>query len=119
METTVPVAEVEAETERVVAALQKQVKLPGFRPGKTPVSIIRTRYQGDIRQKVVENLVPRAFRAVADKENWKVVGTPNIAEIKFEPGEPIWFKADFEVAPEFDLGEYRGLTVPYADPEAT
>ena len=119
LELTIPLADVTAETERVVEALQKQVKLPGFRPGKTPQSIIRSRFQSDIRQKVVENLVPRAFRAQADKENLKVVGQPNINEIKYEPGEPIWFKADFEVAPEFDLGEYRGLTVPYSDPEVT
>lgn len=119
MEATIPVADVAAETDRVIAALQKQVKLPGFRPGKTPVSIIKTRFQSDIRQKVVENLVPRAFRAQADKEQWKVVGTPNIKDIKFEPNEPIWFKAEFEVAPEFDLGEYRDLTVPYADPQVT
>jgi trigger factor len=83
MELTIPVAEVTAETERVVEALQKQVKLPGFRPGKTPRSMIRSRYQSDIRQKVVENLVPKAFRAQADKDNLKVVGTPNIADIKF------------------------------------
>jgi len=119
LELTIPLAEVTAETERVVEALQKQVKLPGFRPGKTPESIIRSRYQSDIRQKVVENIVPRAFKAHADKENLKVVGTPNITEIKFEPGEPLWFKADYEIAPEFELGEYRGLTVPYTDPEVT
>jgi trigger factor len=119
LEMTIPVAEVAAETERVVAEIQKKVKLPGFRPGKTPASIIRTRFQSDIRQQVVEGIVPRAFRAQAEKEHFKVVGTPNIAEIKFEPGEPIWFKADFEVAPEFELGEYRGLTVPYADPQVS
>ncbi len=119
MELTIPVAEVEAETGRVVEALQRQVKLPGFRPGKTPTSIIRSRYQGDIRQKVVENLLPRAFKAQADKENLKVAGTPNIAEIKFEPGEPLWCKAEYEVQPEFDLGEYRGLTVPYTDPQVS
>jgi trigger factor len=113
MELTIPVADIAAETERVVEALQRQVKLPGFRPGKTPVSIIRSRYQGDIRQK------PRAFRAQADKDNLKVVGTPNIVDVKFEPDEPIWCKAEYEVAPEFDLGEYRGLTVPYEDPQVS
>ena len=119
LELTVPMADVNAENERVVEALQRQVKMPGFRPGKTPLSIIRTRFQADIRQKVVENLLPRAFREQADKDHLKVVGTPNIIDVKFEPGEPIWFKAEFEVAPEFDLGEYRGLTVPYSDPEVS
>jgi trigger factor len=113
------VAEVEAETERVVAALQKRVRLPGFRPGKAPVSLIRTRFQEDIKQEVVEHLVPRTFRAHADRENLKVVGNPGVTEIHFHAGEPLKFKAEFEVAPEFELGEYRELEVPYEEPKVT
>lgn len=119
VELTVAVAEVEAETERVVAALQKRVRLPGFRPGKAPVSLIRTRFQEDIKQEVVEHLVPRTFRAHADRENLKVVGNPGVTEIHFHAGEPLKFKAEFEVAPEFELGEYRELEVPYEEPKVT
>jgi trigger factor len=119
VELTVAVAEVEAETERVVAELQKRVRLPGFRPGKAPVALIRTRFQEDIKQEVVEHLVPRTFRAHADRENLKVVGNPGVTEIHFHAGEPLKFKAEFEVAPEFDLGDYRELEVPYAEPKVT
>ena len=69
LEITVPVAEVEKETERVVAEIQKKVKLPGFRPGKAPVGLVKTRFAGDIRQDVLEKLVPRFFRAAAEKEH--------------------------------------------------
>ncbi len=49
----------------------------------------------------------------------KVVGQPDITDLKFEPGEPIKFKADFEVAPQFELGTYRGLPVTYEEPAVT
>lgn len=118
-EITIPVAEVQAETERVVNSLQQKVRLQGFRPGKAPISIIRSRFKEDIRQEVVEKLVPKAFRARAEKEDWKVVGNPNVTDVHFHDNEDIHFKAAFEVMPEFELGEYRGLTVPYEEPVVT
>ncbi len=61
IEITVPVSEVEQETEKVVADLQKKVRLPGFRPGKAPVGLIRSRFESDIRQDVLERILPRYF----------------------------------------------------------
>jgi len=119
LEISVPVAEVERETERVVAEIQKKVKLPGFRPGKAPVSLVKSRFAGDIRQDVLEALVPKAFRAAVDKDHLEVVGRPDISEVHFHEGEPLKFKAEFEVAPTFDLGEYRGVVVNYTEPEVT
>ncbi len=117
IEITVPIAEVESETVRVVAEIQKKVKLPGFRPGKAPVSIVKTRFAGEIRQDVIEKLVPRFFRAEAEKDHLQVVGQPTVTEVHFHDGEPLRFKADFEVAPTFELGEYRGVAVNYTEPE--
>lgn len=119
LEVSVSVAEVEQETERVVAEIQKKVKLPGFRPGKAPVSLVKARFAGDIRQDVLEKLVPKAFRAAVDKDHLEVVGTPDISDVHFHAGEPLTFKADFEVAPTFDLGDYRGILVNYSEPEVT
>ena len=109
LEITVPVAEVEKETERAVAEIQRKVRLPGFRPGKAPVALVKSRFAGDIRQDVIEKLVPRFFRAAAEKDHLKVVGQPNITDVHFHAGEPMTFKAEFEVAPKFELGEYRGI----------
>ena len=104
LEITVPVAEVEQETERAVAALQAKVRLPGFRPGKAPVSLVKTRFASEIRQDVLEKLVPRIFRAAAEKDNLQVVGQPDIRDVHFHVGEPLRFKAEFEVAPDDRLG---------------
>lgn len=116
---TIPQVDVEAETERVVAEYQKQARLPGFRPGKAPASMIRSRFGGDIRQKVLENLIPRALGERFRQENLNVVGRPEIKDLKFENGSAIEFKAEFEVAPDFELGEYVGIEAPYTEASAT
>ena len=119
VEITVPVEDVSHETAHVVASVQKRVHLPGFRPGKAPVSIIKTRFKDAIRQDVLEHILPKAFRKKADEEHWNVVGTPNVTDIEFEEGQPLKFKAEFEVAPDFDVRDYRGAEVHYAEPVVT
>ncbi len=119
MEISIPVQEVERETERVVAAMAQRVRLPGFRPGKIPAGIVRTRFASDIREEVVRNLVPRVFQKRVEEDNLHVVGTPDITGVHFHAGEPLTFKAEFETAPEIELKEYRGLSVPYREPAVT
>lgn len=119
LEITVPAEEVAQETERVIAGLQKRVRLPGFRPGKAPASLVRTRFQNEIRQDVLENLVPKHFRKAVERDNLQVVGTPDVRDVHMHAGEPLTFKAEFEVAPVVELGDYGDLTVGYADPEIT
>jgi trigger factor len=119
LDITVPVEEVEKETERVVSNIQKKVRLPGFRPGKAPLSMVRTRFASDIRQDVLEQLVPRFFRAAVDQEHLEVVGQPGVTDVHFHAGGPLKFKAEFEVAPTVDLNEYRGLVCNYTEPQVT
>src|SRR5208282_4099995 len=109
----------EKETELAVAGIQAKVRLPGFRPGKAPLSIVKTRFAGDIRQEVIEKLVPRFFHAAVEKDYLRVVGRPDITDVHLHAGEPLRFKAAFEVAPDFELGDYRGITITYTEPEVT
>jgi len=119
LEITVPAAEVDQESERAAVQIQGKVRLPGFRPGKAPLSIVKTRFAGDIRQEVLDALVPRFLQAAVDQDNLQVVGRPAITDVHFHSGEPLRFKAEFEVAPTFELGEYRGVTITYNEPEVT
>ena len=119
IEVTVPVDEITRETERVVATIQQKVRLPGFRPGKAPASLIRTKFAQQVREDVLENLLPKYFDKQVKEEDLHVVGRPNVKDVHFKEGEPLKFKAEFEVAPEIELGEYRGVTVHYAEPEVT
>jgi trigger factor len=119
LEISIPAAQVEGETSRVVLDVQKRAKLPGFRPGKAPASIIRKQFAGDIRQKVLENLIPTHLQKQLETENLNVVGTPDITDVHLHDGEPLRFKATFEVVPEIELGEYTNIEVPYQDPEVS
>jgi trigger factor len=119
LEISIPADAVETETTKVAKTFQDRAKLPGFRPGKAPASLIRRNFAGDIRQKVLENLVPKFFDAKAKDENLRVVGTPSISDVHFHDGESVHFKAKFEVYPEFEPAEYTGVEVPYAQPEVT
>ncbi len=116
LEIEIPVEEVERAKERVTNSLKQRVRLPGFRPGKAPVSMIQSRFEGEIRSEVLEMLLPQAFRERVEKDELKVVGQPDISDLKFEAGQPIRFKAEFEIAPEFEVAEYRGLPAKYEEP---
>ena len=119
VEISIPVSEVENESQRVTADVQKRAKLPGFRPGKAPTSIIRKQFSGDIRQQVLENLIPKALSKQFEADNVHPVDTPNVSDIHFHEGEPLRFKAEFEVIPEIELDDYKDVEVPYNDPEVT
>jgi trigger factor len=119
LEIAIPAEEVETETTKVVSDVQKRAKLPGFRPGKAPTSLIRKQFSSDIRQQVVENLIPKALQKQIEAENLNVVGRPDITDLHFHDGEPLKFKAEFEVVPAVELGDYKDVEVPYHDPEVT
>jgi trigger factor len=119
IEITVPVDEIARETDRVVAGIQQKARLPGFRPGKAPASLIRSKFSKQVRDDVLENLLPKYFKQKVEEEHLEVVGRPNVKDVHFHEGEPLRFKAEFEVAPEIELKDYRGLTVHYNEPRVT
>jgi trigger factor len=119
LEVEIAIEDVERARRRVTDSIRLKARLPGFRPGKAPASMIESRFESDIRHEVLEQLLPQAFRQRVEKEDLHVVGQPNISDLHYERGQPIRFKADFEVAPEFEISEYRGLPVKYAEPAVT
>jgi trigger factor len=118
LEFTVPASEVAAETERAAQKVAAQVRLPGFRPGKAPLTVVKQKFAQDIRQEVVEALIPKYLRQRFQEENLNVVSQPNITDLHFHGNEDLHFKAEFEVAPDIDLGEYRGIEAKYEEPAA-
>ena len=102
LEISIPVHEVESETDRVVADVMKRAKLPGFRPGKVPVSLVKKQFAADIRKRVLEALIPKFLQKQFEAENLNVVGTPDIKDVHYHAGEPLTFKAEFDVAKRLD-----------------
>jgi len=119
LEISIPVAEVEQETAKVAEQFRERAQLKGFRAGKAPMSLIRKNYESDIRQKVLENLVPKAVDARVAAEQLRAVSRPNVTDLHFHEGKDLHFKAQFEVFPQFEVTNYDGVEVIYKEPEAT
>ena len=105
----VPAAEVARETETLIQKYQKLARIPGFRTGHAPASIIKQRFAEGIKSDVVEALVPRYFRKEADKLGLTPVSQPQVTDLHVHDGEPLRFKATFEVMPAIRVEDYKGL----------
>jgi len=114
-EVTVEVSadEVAREWKSTLARFQKHARLPGFRNGKVPSSLIRSRFGEAIKSEVVEHLVPTAFREETKKQNLVPIGQPQVVELDVDEGKPLRFKATFEVLPPFDITGYQEIKAPY------
>lgn len=107
----IPADVVSRETDAAVQRYTKLARVPGFRKGKVPASIIRSRFADDIRSEVLEHLVPQYFRDAVIKEGFRPVSEPKLHDLHMEAGTPLRFKAAFEVMPEIELGDYRDIKV--------
>lgn len=90
---------------------RKKAKVPGFRPGKAPMGIIKQRYGADVRQDVFEALVPRAYEKALIQQNLTPLNPPKLSDVQFEEGQPLKFKAEFEIRPVITLNKYSGFRV--------
>jgi trigger factor len=105
----IPVAEVNRETASLIQKYQKLARIPGFRRGHVPASIIRQRFSEDLKSDVVEALVPRYFRKEADRQGLIPVSQPQVTDLQLKDNEPLRFKASFEVMPEIKVEGYKEL----------
>lgn len=112
VEVEIPASLLSAEANRVTTEFAREARVPGFRPGKTPASVIRNRFAKEIQEEVVERVLGASFRDVVKEKGLEPVGEPVLEHIDaFVDGAPMKFKARFEVKPHIELGEYRGLEI--------
>jgi trigger factor len=112
VEVEIPADLIQSESRRVADEFGRHAKIPGFRPGKVPAQVVRTRFAKEIQDEVMSRLLPRTFReAIADR-GVEPVGDPHLQHIDaFIEGAPLKYKAEFEVKPQIELGEYKGLEI--------
>jgi trigger factor len=115
----IPADIVSRETEAVIQKFQKMAKLPGFRKGKVPASVVRQRFAEDIKTEVVEQLVPRFFRQETEKQGLHPVSQPRVTDLHVHDGEPLKFTAKFEVLPDFEVQGYNEIKVERPDVTVT
>jgi trigger factor len=107
----IPAEEVTKATERVAKELARVARVPGFRPGKAPISLIKRRFADDIKGEVLQSLVPERVEKAVVEQKLSPVSQPQVDKLDFNEGQPLKFRAVFEVLPEFELGTYKGLEI--------
>jgi len=115
----VPADEIARAFKSVIRRYQKQARIPGFRAGKVPETLIRSRFADGIRQDVVESVLPSHFRTAIEQQKLQPVSQPQVTDLKLEDGQPLTFKAVFEVLPEFSVEGYQQVRVEKPDTSLT
>jgi trigger factor len=105
----IPADVVSKATEKTIKKYQKLARIPGFRAGKVPSTIIKSRFMDDVRSEVVDALIPEHFRAEVEKQGLLPVSQPRVTDLHFQQGDPLTFKAVFEVLPEINVNGYTDL----------
>jgi trigger factor len=115
LELEIPAETVQKAVERVAKEFARVARVPGFRPGKAPVTLIRRRFADDIKSEVLQSLVPGQIERAVSESKLVPVTQPQVDKVDFTETGPVKFRATFEVLPEFDLGQYKDLEVEIDD----
>ena len=119
VEVEAPAEDVDGAFRKVVKRYSKLARIPGFRSGKVPDSLIRSRFGKDIRQEVLESLVAERFRSALEKDSLNPVSQPQISELQLTEGQPLRFRATFEILPTIEIEGYDSISVQRPDATVT
>ncbi|MEO6068703.1 MAG: trigger factor [Gemmatimonadota bacterium] len=124
LQVTVPAERVKAAEDGAVAKYAKSARLPGFRKGKAPESLVRRKYADAIRQTVLEELVQASWERARETEKLRPVGQPHIHDLKWSDANVIEFELHVDVHPELTLAKTSGFKFvrklePVADTQLT
>jgi trigger factor len=114
-----PAEEVSKTYSTVAANFRKFAKIPGFRAGKVPETVIRRRFAAEIRKEVIDRLLPARFNKAIRELDIRPVGEPRVTELNVEDGQPLHVKAVFEYIPQFSIEGYKDVTVEKPSAEVT
>lgn len=114
-----PEEEVAKAFKSVIKRYQKLARIPGFRAGKVPESLIRTKFAREVREEVLQALVSERFRKAIAEQKLQPVSEPQLLDLQLTDGQPLRFKAAFEVLPDFDVAGYETVKVEKPQTELT
>lgn len=97
--------------EKAFTRVQREARLPGFRKGKVPRSMIKLHFSDDVKQEVARSLIPEVYRQALDETQLKPVEEPDLQEVRLEEDAPLSFSAVVEIKPAITLGDYAGVAV--------
>src|SRR5215510_6247155 len=106
-----PLDVVQRAWERAYGRVQKQARLPGFRKGHVPRSLVKLHFADDVRREVVEHLIPDLYRQAVAEARLEPVNDPDLSDVRLEENAPLTFTAVVEIRPAIELDDYRSLEV--------
>lgn len=109
LEIDVPQDLVDQEFQQTYLKFQKEARVPGFRPGKAPLEMIKSRFKEVAREEVLESLLNSSYRQALEETKLQPLGLPQVKEVQFSPGSNLTFKAEIEIQPEIEVKEYKKL----------
>ena len=115
----IPADEVSKAMERVAKEFARLARVPGFRPGKAPIPLIKKRFAEDIKGEVLQTLVPQRVEKAVAEQKLTPVSQPQVDKVEYNEGQPVKFRASFEVLPEFALGNYKNLEIEMPEMQIT
>lgn len=115
----IPAADVTSTWDTVVREYAQQVKLPGYRPGKAPKSIVEAKYKKEIKDEVQSRLVGQAVRKAVDDNKLRYLTVSNVDDVEFAGDKSLSFTATIITAPSFDLPEYKSISLSLPSQEVT
>ncbi|HEY6089696.1 MAG TPA: trigger factor, partial [Gemmatimonadaceae bacterium] len=111
IQVSVPAEAVKDAEDKAARRYASTVRLPGFRPGKAPATVVRKKFGDAIRQEALESLVREAFQEFVEKESIRVAAQPHVHDLKFEEGKPLTFELHLEVRPTVELARTHGFKI--------
>jgi trigger factor len=112
-----PADDLEREMNTLAREYARNAKVPGFRPGKVPLSIIRQRFGNDIRQEATHKIIERSWKQAIEEHDLKPLVQPVVKDLENKPDQPLKFKLSFEVLPELEIKDYKEVPVNQASPD--
>jgi trigger factor len=105
----IPAGLVNDEIARASAEMARYARVPGFRPGRVPMSVIRNRFKAELRQEALRNLLPSAVETAVEMHRLRVIGEPSLDKLEFADDGTLDLAVLVEVAPDFELKGHKGL----------
>jgi trigger factor len=115
----VPAQEIEQEIDKLAREYARNVKVPGFRPGKVPLNIIRQRYGSDLQQDAAQKIMDRCWKDAIKERDLSPLAQPVIKDVDNKPGSPLKFTVEFEILPALEVKDYKGVAVTLPSSEVT
>ena len=111
MTVQIPAEQIDQQVQSKLQQLARSVRLDGFRPGKVPLSVVKKRYESQVRSEATGELIASSYEQALQQENLRPAGEPDIEQTRNQPGQALEYVVTFEVYPDVEPPEIAQLTI--------